>query len=155
MATIHVLKSFRFTEKTPTAYKEHLFTVGDHEISDEMAAHPFIARDFADGHIERPEATLERLKAAEEKAAREALIAKQAKDRADASMARLQNNATVQAQSKELSTPLSAPAPALDLTDPDVQKALHTPANVLQEQTAAKLNEAVIVKPETLKLKKG
>jgi len=155
MVTIHVLKSFRFTEKTPTAHKEHLFTVGDHEISDEFAAHPFFARDFADGHIERPEQTAERLKAEEDKAAVEALIAEQSKARAEASLARLQNNATVQAQRKELETPLGAPADKLDLTDPDVQKALNTPANVLQEQTAAKLNEAVMVKPETLKLKKG
>jgi hypothetical protein len=47
---INVLKPFVFSR--PNYGSQTVFSVGQHKISDEDFAHPFISRDNADGHLE-------------------------------------------------------------------------------------------------------
>ena len=80
-----VVKAFQFNVRAGVARG---FTVGEHLLDPNdpedaaVLAHRSINTDFADGHIERPEATLARLQAAEaaaaERAARQAAVRKEA-----------------------------------------------------------------------------
>jgi hypothetical protein len=95
MPRIHVLKPFVFSRPATegrSAFPRHQsFAPGndgkgrDYEIDDAMAKHPWIAEDFADGAIERPEDTQARLikeKTAETAAAVHAAVDKRLADQA-------------------------------------------------------------------------
>ena len=114
--TINVLRPFVFTwpqgptEREP---REKLFTVGEHEIDEVMAAHPWIVKHFAEGRIERPEQRAERLKA---KAAKIAAVAEQDAREREASEAALRraiggivatSKASKEEIERELNTPIS------------------------------------------------
>lgn len=81
MPKIRVLKPFVFSRAPAEGQKlpvEQRFEVGVHDIDDEMAAHPWIARHHADGCIETAEqarANAEAAAAAAKKAADEAAAA--------------------------------------------------------------------------------
>ena len=47
--TIKVLKHFVFSRANGEAVQ---LPAGEHEVDDEIANHPYVARDFADGHVE-------------------------------------------------------------------------------------------------------
>lgn len=145
MPKINVLKPFKFTSPAhgQALPKEHHFSKGEHEVSDEVANHPWIARDFADGHIETPQAAAARTTAEAEAAdvAHRAAMAAQA--RAQGAMDRL-NLAHVTGDKEKvaglssLDTPVNqmkplAPAPqkTIDVEDPEIKKALNTPVDQL------------------------
>jgi type II secretory pathway pseudopilin PulG len=115
------------------------------EIPDEMAAHPWITRDFADNAIESPARTKarhEKIAAESEKAKAEAARAiREAED----AMRRATGAAQTLAQQDakvvdDLNTPINQLASRsgidigkpINLDSPDVQAALNTPVNVLQ-----------------------
>lgn len=55
MVKITVLRPFTFTSRAVGRMPiERHFPRGEHEIDEEMAAHPFISKYFADGCIETP-----------------------------------------------------------------------------------------------------
>lgn len=87
------------------------------ELPDEIAAHPWIAEQFADGRIERPEHTAARLKAANDIKAKEAEEHKRILAQAEAALAR---TAAVTAR--------------VAASDEEVNKELDTPLDQLQRQ---------------------
>jgi hypothetical protein len=84
LVRLQVLKPFNFTVNAERARK---FTAGEHLLDPSCAedaailAHPWIHKDFADGHIESPPRTKERLEAeaaaVEARADRQGLILKE------------------------------------------------------------------------------
>lgn len=115
MPKITVLKPFTFSRPPGKAQKlptEQKFEPGEREIDNEMAAHPWIEKDFADGAIESPaqaRARLEAAKAGAEQAARDAEVAKA---QAEATFARVSAAASQTASQnketeKELNTPVN------------------------------------------------
>jgi hypothetical protein len=64
MVKINVLRPFTFTMRAVGRMPvESHFPKGEHEIDEEMAAHPFISKYFADGCIETPAQTQARVTA--------------------------------------------------------------------------------------------
>lgn len=116
MPSIRVTRPFTFSYPLGRGEKvarEKLFPIGDHEVDDEIAKHPWIARDFADGCIETPAQAQERAQAA-------AIVASKAQDDADywkahaeAAMRRAESLSLVQthgdaaALERELNTPIN------------------------------------------------
>ena len=113
---INVLKPFRLSRKPtrdgqlPT---EQEFGVGEHEIDEETAAHPWMAApNFADGHIESPQAMHARLKAQAERNAFVRDNADKANRDAQAAMDRLVRSHNMNQEDKDktyedLNTPLN------------------------------------------------
>lgn len=103
---INVLKPFRFTHNVAGGRLpvEKVFSVGQHEVSDEIADHPWMgAPSYADGHIETPEAAVKRTQAAKAKAEKAAAEAAQATALAEAAMDRLERSQPETAQKQKLS----------------------------------------------------
>lgn len=110
---IRVLKPFMFTfpaKATEKLTTERLFTIGDHEIDDEIANHPWI-KAGADGKIE----SVAQARARHAKALAAVLSAEEearvAADSANAAMARIQssqpeNKASAEEIERELNTPV-------------------------------------------------
>jgi hypothetical protein len=114
MPTIRVKKTFVYSRPPKEGEKlavERTFLPGEHEIDDEMAAHPWIAEHFADGHIESPAEAKARAEAAEAAATVAAAEAAQVQALADAAVARMAVGRGEEASKddieKELNTPVS------------------------------------------------
>lgn len=147
MPKITVLKPFGFSRKPKDGQGlplEQTFRPGDHEIDDEMAAHPWIANHFADGCIETPEATAARTKLAADKAAQAATDAEQARIVAEAAFARLnvvhaRGTLDSEEAAKDLETPVGTltakQGVGIDMQNPE----LNTPVNVLQEEQSKRV----------------
>jgi hypothetical protein len=95
MTKINVLKPFRFTvpadrDKGRPMPVEKIFTVGEHQIDKEMAAHPWMAApNYADGHIESPQQAAARIAEQRAKAAQAKAVEVHAREQADAAVARV------------------------------------------------------------------
>jgi hypothetical protein len=151
MPSINVLKPFVFSLPGTNGKmaREHKFSVGEHEVSDEVANHPWIAESFADGHIETPKARAERTARAAAAADAAAKAAAKAKAAAEASVKRLEaantNGQKTAAATDELNLPIGQVATNngagtgaklgkdIDPNDP----ALHTPLSELQTDQEA------------------
>jgi hypothetical protein len=112
--TIHVLKPFRFSRLPAEGQKltvEQTFEPGFHDIPEDMANHPWIKNDFADGRIERPEhmkARLETAAAAEDRVAKENAKTKELADAALARLTAASSDPTAREKiEKELNTPVN------------------------------------------------
>lgn len=117
---IRVLKPFRFSQPANVGTKlpvEHSFDVGDNWIDEDVASHPWIAEDFADGHIESPEQAVARTQAAKVKADADAAAAENANAEAEMALRRL-----------NLSQPVAERQSKLSAAD------LNTPVNVLRQR---------------------
>lgn len=142
MQTIYVKKPFVFSQMvkderiaTETWFK----TEGYHEISDEMAAHPFFSRDFAGGKIERPEDTKARL-----------LKAAQIKQESDAE-AKIEISKAAAAFAR-----LIASQPETKATAEEIEKDLNTPVGQLQAKRGKEIDQPVTeIKERVLGSKKG
>jgi hypothetical protein len=127
---INVLKPFAFSKPLTSITGNGLpevihFRVGEQEITDELAAHPWIAPpNNADGHIETEEATEERKKVETKKKAKDDAEAENALAQAQASLSRLERN-----QEKE---------EKLSPSEED----LNTPINKLRSKQGAKQSGA-------------
>lgn len=147
MPKINVLKPFGFSRKPKDGQGlplEQVFRVGEHEVDDEMAAHPWIAKHFADGCIETPEAAAARTKLIADKAEQAAADAEQARIVAEAAFARLnvvhaRGTLDSEEAAKDLATPIgeltAKQGEGIDLTNPDLDK----PLNVLQEEQSKRV----------------
>lgn len=165
MKTINVLKQFTFSVRPPAgrngAATERVFLPGEHEIDDDVAAHPFISEHYADGCIERPEQAAKRAEAAAVKAEQTAAEAKRVNQLAEAAVARLTANAatTTKASKEEIERELNTPVNLLK----GAQGAGIDPAKAAADEAAAKQAEAdaakaaadEATKQTTLKLKTG
>lgn len=116
-ATINVLSAFVFSHLKPGSLRatEIRFTPGLHEVDDVVANHPYIAVQFADGHVESPAQTRERLRKAVE-----------IKDASDAS-AKVQSERAATAYARIL-----AADPAAKESAEQIERALHTPVGQLR-----------------------
>ena len=172
MPTVTILKPFSFNyphNPEVTRTPETLFFRPDKdprtgawvptsvEIPDAMAAHPWIARDFADNAIESPARAKARLAAASEAAEKARAEADKATREANAAFQRAQGLSLVTEQREaavadDINTPVNkiGEKAGIDIDSPELQAALNTPVNVLQAQ-----QEANSKKAETLSLKKG
>ena len=138
MQTINVLRPFVFSRMIGESKRaqEIKFTPGLHEVDDDVAAHPYISKLFADGRIESPAETKERLeKAAAIKSESDAKAAVQA-DRAAKAYARI---VAVASDGKESAQ--------------EVERALNTPVGQLKRDAGQRDAEAI--NTPTLKLKAG
>jgi hypothetical protein len=116
---INVLRAFRFTvpanrEKGQPLPVEKIFTVGEHEISADIAAHPWMAApNLADGCIESETAAKARKKIADAKRRQANIDALNAKAQAQANFDRQQRStqpareAASKATEEELNTPIA------------------------------------------------
>lgn len=128
--TIRVVKPFVFSyplESDKKIHREKHLAAGEQEIDDEMAAHPWIEKHFADGCIETPAAALARTQAA-----------KVAADKATEDNQRILAEAQAAfdravTQSRAVMTP----------SDVALHKALNTPINELGTQQGAGIVESV------------
>ena len=112
---INVLKAFRFTapanrEKGVPLPVEKVFTVGEHEITKEMAEHPWMAAG-ADGCIESAEQARARKKIADAKALEQKAIAENATAQAQYAEDRMKRQqperaATAKEREEDLNTPV-------------------------------------------------
>lgn len=116
MPTIRVIRPFTFSYPLGTSEKvarERHFPIGEHEIEESVADHPFIAKHFADGCIETPEQARKRAEEA-------ATVAKKAQDDADywkahaeaafkraEALSIVQTNGDPKALERELNTPVN------------------------------------------------
>jgi len=120
---ITVKKAFTFNYPHPGNDPEkgrvprvRVFTPGVYEIDDEMAEHPWIAKHYADGHIETPqeeEARVAAVKAASEKAAADNAVILAA---ANAAVARATNLSTdeILGNAEEIEAELNTPVSKLN-----------------------------------------
>jgi hypothetical protein len=140
MFIINVLKQFTFSVRPPSgrngAAVEKVFHKGEHEIPEEMAAHPFISEHFADGCIERPEQAKARAEAAAVKAQQTAEEAARVNRLAEAAVARLTAQAatTTKASKEEIERELNTPVNLLKTT----QGGGIDPAKAATDEAAAK-----------------
>jgi hypothetical protein len=115
---INVLRAFRFTvpanrEKGQPLPMEKIFPVGEHEISKEIAAHPWMAPpNLADGCIESEAAAKARKKIADAKRKQANIDAINAKAQAQANFERMERTlpprvAASKATEEELNTPIA------------------------------------------------
>jgi hypothetical protein len=135
---------------TPQRRGTHGWNPTEVELPDDVATHPWVADDFADGAIESPAQAAARVTALVAEKDRNAEDAARINAQAEQAMRRATGNAVVRKASssdmeKELNTPVnelgaqqgkdidSPPAEPLVPSDAD----LNTPVNVLQEQVAA------------------
>jgi hypothetical protein len=117
--TIRVLKPFMFSHPATKGQKlttETRFSVGEHEIEDEIANHPWI-RSGADGRIESPAQAAAR-------AAEEEQKAKEAKAEAD----------NANAQALAAAERLKRAEPRTAGTAEELEAELNTPVSVLRAQ---------------------
>jgi len=140
MAIIRVLRPFVFTYPLTAGERlnrERVFGVGEHEVDDAVASHPWI-KAYADGRIESPQQEAARLKAAADNAAELARIAEQSRVASEAAFARLVGN-----------------APAAKMTAEEMEAALNTPVDQLRAKQGAAIASEVNSPVSTLKLKSG
>jgi hypothetical protein len=117
MPIIRVLKAFVFS-RLPAGEKlahERHFTVGEHEVDEEMLEHPWIRDHHADGRIESPKQTALRL---EQHAANLKLAAESA--------------ALASAEAAAAFARLTAAAPGAKATAEEIAAQLNTPGNLLR-----------------------
>jgi hypothetical protein len=115
MAKVNITKPFVFSRPAKAGEKlpqEVRFRPGEQDIPDDIAAHPWIAKHFADGCIERPEQAKQRAADARAKAKKQREDADRALAQAEQAFARSQGNAAVvqagaKATDKELNTPVN------------------------------------------------
>lgn len=145
-------QEFRFTPRIdPEAAKSgspHRWLPTKVEIPQFVADHPWVKEDFADGAIENPKVTQERLaaveKAAEEERKKNAKIIKQAEDAyrrstAGAQVAKERGKAT----EDELNTPVNqlGRLQGADI-DSELARELNTPLNELQQKATQSETES-------------
>ncbi len=117
---INVLKPFVFSaplEKDQRLPTERLFTVGEHEITEEMANHPWIKNTHAEGKIESPEQRVKRVKEQKVKADADAAQAAIATAEAEAAVRRA-----------------TTAQPVLTASAEELEEELNTPVHVLRER---------------------
>ena len=137
MPTINVLRPFVFSRMVGDSKRatETKFTPGLHEVDDDIANHPYIAIHFADGKIESPAQTKERLETAAKIKAESDARAAVHTERASKAYARVVSVASDGAESAA-----------------DIEAALHTPVGELQRQVGQRDSKAIDTPVTTLKL---
>jgi hypothetical protein len=141
MPIIRVLKPFVYSPPAVAGARttaEKFFAPGDHEISQEMADHPWIKSTHAEGRIESPEQTQARVKRQMEDAKEANRLAQEATQKAEATFSRLK-----------------ASEPEVKATEAEIQAELNTPVNVLRENkpNADKIVSELNTPVATLKLR--
>lgn len=123
---------------TPERNKEGEWIPTEVNIPDEIAAHPFIAEQYADGCIERPDVTAARVKTLKEKQAKEDALAAQELKKAEDALKRASGAHKVhQANESEVAKQLDTPVNQLGaqqgkgIDEKALADALNTPANEL------------------------
>jgi hypothetical protein len=96
------------------------------EIDDEMASHPWIKDDFADGCIERPEVTKARIDALDEKHKKEVQEAQVVIKQAEAALARAGSRTKTDAEHKS-----------------DLERDLNTPVNQLRSDRGSDIDQPI------------
>jgi hypothetical protein len=142
---IRVLKPFVFstrpvggTDRAPPV--ERKFTVGDHEIDDGTAAHPWIAAG-ADGKIESAEAALARITAEKVKADELTAANETARIAAERALEQLEKRARtadkIASAIADIEANPEAPVAASAAAKDELQKNLDTPVSELRAKQAA------------------
>ncbi len=132
MPKINVLKPFTFTP--PVLEREGMvglpqeikFNIGEHEVDDVIADHPWIAKHFADGHIESPAQARLRLEAVAKKAREDAVNAELAIAMAEQATTRVTGAAQAAATDSKISA-----------------EDLHRPVSELRQRQGAALNQPI------------
>lgn len=115
MTTIRVIRPFTFSYPLGEGQKVHtekFFPVGDHDVDDVIANHPWIVKHFADGCIETPEQARKRAAEASAIASRAEEDARYWTAHAEAAVKRAeamapQNAGDAKALEAELNTPIN------------------------------------------------
>lgn len=136
MKKIRVLKPFVFSiipKAGGVIAQETKFHIGEHEIADEIADHPWI-KSLADGHIESDEEFAKRVQVDEERLALEAAINEKARVDAEAAFARVQemygqNGPSIHGDDKNPADDLNAP-----IDQEKLNEELNTPINELNKR---------------------
>lgn len=97
------------------------------ELPDEVAEHPFIHKEFADGCIERPEVTAARIKAVQAKLDVEKVISDRELQKAEDALKRASGSHAVH-----------------KVNEDDVTRQLNTPVNQLGAQRGKSIDEAAL-----------
>jgi hypothetical protein len=151
MTIRRVLKAFRFSlpaKQTGRLSSELIFAPGDHDIPDEVLAHPWM-QGGADGSLETHEAAVERTKKAQVHAEHQADIAAKAQRDAQAALSRLEaahkadepNRRLAADQLNQSVGTIRARQDGVNMEDPEFQKALNTPLNALPVSTPGTTGE--------------
>lgn len=119
MAKIKVLRPFVFSTPAKQGSNgpgdEKMFTVGEHEVSDDFLAHPWIRDTYAEGKIEAPHQTRARVE----------------KELADAQQAVAESQAATAAAEASFAR-LKAAEPGVTASAEEIQEELNTPVNILK-----------------------
>jgi hypothetical protein len=106
--------------------REKLFSVGAHEVDDDIYNHPYIRDHFADGKIERPEVTQARLAAQ---------LAKVEADNKEAAIVTAKANAAF--------ARLKAAQPEAKASAADIERELNTPVSQLKTVQGSDISQPV------------